>query len=612
MHDEGHRPQEARGPRPGAGPEVGDSAAAQTPAPPRVTVIVNADDWGIRPSATDPILDCIRHGAVSSTSAMVYMEDSERAAELAREYAIDCGLHLNLTSAFTAARVPARLKEQHERVAGVLRRGRYAAAVFHPLLAGAIDYVVKAEMEEFARLYGAPAARVDGHHHMHLCANVQWQRLLPKGMIARRNFTFALGEKTVFNRIYRRTQDWRLARRHPMTDYFFDLVPPNRERMAKILEIARTANVEIEAHPEMQDEYEYLMGGELHRLGYEVTVARGYRLRPAQDFSAGGIALADRNQGEPPVRVVETAAAEPARGRLPHICVCICTYKRPQPLRRLLTDLNGQNTGGRFTYSIVVADNDEARSGEAVVAEAAKSLDVPVKYCAEPRKGISRARNKVIENAEGDFVALIDDDEFPTPDWLLNLFNTCRRYGVDGVLGPVRRHFDQPPPLWLQRSRLYDRSVIPTGMMVTWRGSRTGNALLKREVLAGDAAPFNVDLTVGEDQDFFRRKIEAGHTFVWSAEAVVYEVLPPARWKRTYYIHKAFVYGAHAARRPDCGAISIIKSAIAVPLYALGLPFALLAGQHRFMTLLVKLCDHAGKLLYLMRINPVREEYVSD
>jgi hypothetical protein len=42
------------------------------------------------------------------------------------------------------------------------------------------------------------------------------------------------------------------------------------------------------------------------------------------------------------------------------------------------------------------------------------------------------------------------------------------------------------------------------------------------------------------------------------------------------------------------------------------LPFALVLGQHRFMTLLVKLFDHVGKLLALFGINPVTEEYVTD
>ena len=49
---------------------------------------------------------------------------------------------------------------------------------------------------------------------------------------------------------------------------------------------------------------------------------------------------------------------------LPHICVLICTYKRPQMLARLLDGLVSQDTGGLFTYSVVVADNDQHESAE--------------------------------------------------------------------------------------------------------------------------------------------------------------------------------------------------------------------------------------------------------
>jgi succinoglycan biosynthesis protein ExoM len=292
--------------------------------------------------------------------------------------------------------------------------------------------------------------------------------------------------------------------------------------------------------------------------------------------------------------------------------VCICTYKRPAELSRLLRELQRQDTAGLFTFSIVVADNDEAGSGKSAVLAAQGSMTVPLKYCTEPQRGIARARNRVIANAEGDYVALIDDDEFPEPDWLLKLLSACRQYGVDGVLGPVKRHLEPDAPGWLKRSRLYDRAVQPTGMRVAWRGARTGNALLKWDVFAGTEAPFRVEFTAGEDQDFFRRKIEEGRSFVWCSDAIVYEVLPPARWKRMYFVRKALLHGSFAARQPDCGFKSIMKSIIAIPLYALGLPFALAAGQHRFMTLLVKVCDHAGKLMSVVHIRPIHDEYVSD
>src|SRR5438445_7602395 len=63
-------------------------------------LIINADDWGRECETTDRILDCICCGAVSSVSGMVFMEDSERAACIAREKGVDVGLHLNFTTPF--------------------------------------------------------------------------------------------------------------------------------------------------------------------------------------------------------------------------------------------------------------------------------------------------------------------------------------------------------------------------------------------------------------------------------------------------------------------------------------------------------------------------------
>jgi len=383
-----------------------------------------------------------------------------------------------------------------------------------------------------------------------------------------------------------------LARRHRITDYFFNLQPMEEDRLRGILELARHADVEIECHPERDAEYQFLMSDGLARLGYAVTISRGYRLR-------GSYAPVAQVHGED-------------AGKTPHIAVCICTYKRPAELKRLLRELDRQKTEGLFTYSVVVVDNDAARSGETAVEEMRRAMQVPVKYCAEPEKGIARARNRVIANADGDYFALIDDDEFPEPDWLLTLLESCREYGVDGVLGPVKRYLDEGAPEWLKRSSLYDRAVQPTGREVEWRGARTGNALLKRAVFAGGEPPFDVEFAAGEDQDFFRRKIEEGRRFVWVSDAVVWEELPPARWKRGYFLRKAMLYGSYAAKQPDCGAKSVLKSLVAVPLYTLALPFAMLAGQYRFMTLLVKLCDHLGKLLSLVGIRPFHDEHVSE
>jgi predicted glycoside hydrolase/deacetylase ChbG (UPF0249 family) len=227
-------------------------------------LLVNADDWGRDRETTDRTLDCVLRGAVSAVSAMVFMEDSVRAAAIAQQHAIDTGLHLNLTTPFSAG-VSAQLAGHQQRLASYLRRHRLAHVLFHPGLAGSFEYVIAAQLAEFERLYGAGPSRIDGHHHAHLCANVLLGKLLPAGTIARRSFSFRPGEKSFGNRLYRRAVDRRLAKRHVLTDLFFSLPPLETQRLQRIFSAAREFVVELETHPAKPEEYKFLAEGEIFR-----------------------------------------------------------------------------------------------------------------------------------------------------------------------------------------------------------------------------------------------------------------------------------------------------------------------------------------------------------
>lgn len=220
-------------------------------------LIVNADDWGRDTLNTDRILDCVRVGSVSSVSAMLFMDDSERAARVAQELNIDVGLHLNLTTMFANAK-NSRLVEYQEKSAKYLRGIRFAPVVFHPGLVRHFEYLVSAQLDEFRRLYDAEPTRIDGHHHMHLCANVLMARLLPEGTIVRRNFSFRAGEKNLANRCWRKLVDSMLARRHRLTDFFFSLPPLSASRLEAILSLASNSVVEVETHPVNSEEYSFL------------------------------------------------------------------------------------------------------------------------------------------------------------------------------------------------------------------------------------------------------------------------------------------------------------------------------------------------------------------
>lgn len=234
-------------------------------------LIVNADDWGRSPEETEAVRACHARGAVTSVSAMVFMRDSERAAELARVEGVDVGLHLNLTERFTAPGVPEARQHDLQCVSRFLRRHRYAVMFYHPGLRRQFHDLYRAQADEFIRLYGAPPVHVDGHQHMHLCWNVLLDGLIPRDCKVRRNFSFDPGEKSLGNRLYRRCVDAVLRRRYRLTDYFYSLEDAlRRNRLAPVLDRARSANVELMTHPAKAPERDQLLSPEWERLVHGV------------------------------------------------------------------------------------------------------------------------------------------------------------------------------------------------------------------------------------------------------------------------------------------------------------------------------------------------------
>ena len=300
------------------------------------------------------------------------------------------------------------------------------------------------------------------------------------------------------------------------------------------------------------------------------------------------------------------------QSRAPHISICVCTYRRPNLLKALLRELGRQKTNDQFAYSIIVVDNDADQSAAEVVNEAAKQSACSIQYAVEAQQNISMARNKAVQLAEGDYIAFIDDDELPGNEWLLTLFGAMARYDVDGVLGPVRPKFETAPPRWIITGRFYDRPSYPSGYVIDGPKGRTGNVLLKRTLFDGADEPFNPQLLTGEDQEFFGRMIAKGHSFVWCEEAVAYELVPPARWKRSFILRRALLRGKVSLLQPTTGAREVFKSLVALPVYLILLPGLFVLSHGWFMKYLVKVFDHAGRLLALFGLNPVNESYVTE
>ena len=233
------------------------------------------------------------------------------------------------------------------------------------------------------------------------------------------------------------------------------------------------------------------------------------------------------------------------------LSVCICTFKRPELLKRCLGQILIQTIACPF--EVVVVDNDLLQSGRSTVdgmlslfSHAGRHL----RYATEPRQNISLARNRAIQTARGSWVAFIDDDEYPTSTWLQQLLETAKAQGVDGVLGPVLPEFPAGFPKLIQNSGLFTRRRMPTGSPIR-EGLKSGNMLVTRAALTSREGPFREDLglTGGEDTEFLQWLQKTGSSLCWCDEAMVHEVQCWERRRLIWHLRRGYRGGWIHAKR---------------------------------------------------------------
>lgn len=227
------------------------------------------------------------------------------------------------------------------------------------------------------------------------------------------------------------------------------------------------------------------------------------------------------------------------------VAVCICTFRRPRQLARLLSALRVISRPP--STSFVIVDNDgEDPAIEALIADFRAAADAPVEYLVERRQGISAARNTAVAVARrvgARAIAMLDDDEWPSPDWLLKLVATREVSGAAIVGGPVEPVFDSNHRVSKKFENLWSvRKGRLEGKLYVYC---TCNCLIDLTAVAslGDRPfPEEFGMSGGEDAVFFRRLFFAGFGMAWAEEAVVFEEVPAERahlgWMRQrWYRH---------------------------------------------------------------------------
>jgi len=292
---------------------------------------------------------------------------------------------------------------------------------------------------------------------------------------------------------------------------------------------------------------------------------------------------------------------------LPAVYLCVPTFRRPAGLRKLLSHI------AQLTYSgpvrVMVVDNDaEARDGANVVAELSGSFRFPLSCDVERNRGHTYAYNRAFAAAcratpAPDYIAVLDDDEYPEPNWLSEMIAVASDYDVDIVGGPVLPVFDDPDH-WLARSGLYEPTRYATGRVSVIYGA--GNMLIRRDVLELYLdEPFRHEFafTGGSDEEFFWRCRRDGRTFAWADDARVLETVPRSRTRVGYVLRRKFRNGTGATRmerslerdfrgvvRGWCKGLGLMAFGI------LSLPVAACGGRSAIVRSLMQAARGAGRI----------------
>jgi chitin disaccharide deacetylase len=237
-------------------------------------LIVNADDWGYTQATTDAILATIQAGRVTSTTGMVYMADSDRAAALAGEHGVPVGLHINLTEPFSDPATPADVRARQQRLIGALGKTSGVAPelpgvsnlmrwVYDPRLQADVDRAILDQLHRYEEIYALPPTHFDGHTHVDLCPNVFLSRSIPRGAKVRNTLDRFPVERSAGG-VLRDLRQALRSRRFASTRYLLHITHLGLEpgHVDRRLDLARRVPVEIMGHPGFEAERELLMSEE--------------------------------------------------------------------------------------------------------------------------------------------------------------------------------------------------------------------------------------------------------------------------------------------------------------------------------------------------------------
>jgi glucosyl-dolichyl phosphate glucuronosyltransferase len=226
--------------------------------------------------------------------------------------------------------------------------------------------------------------------------------------------------------------------------------------------------------------------------------------------------------------------------------VLICTFNRAADLEKALACTLAQDTGGRFSYEVLVVDNNSTDDTRQVVERFVAAGHSNLRYLFEGRQGRSHALALGVAEARGGIYALSDDDVIVGRDWLRTIVDTfSARPDVAFVGGKVMPLWEAQPRPWLtprhwsaialsdygDRPLVVDRDNQICLLAASFRsdvvraiGGYRENLGVSKDKIGGT-----------EDVDLFARLYRNGYRGLYLPTLVIHHKVAPNRTTKSYH-----------------------------------------------------------------------------
>jgi glucosyl-dolichyl phosphate glucuronosyltransferase len=241
----------------------------------------------------------------------------------------------------------------------------------------------------------------------------------------------------------------------------------------------------------------------------------------------------------------------------PCISVAICTYNRADRLKLALEALCHQ-TLAASQFEILVIDNASTDSTR-TVCQAFETVLPQLRYVFEPVQGLSKARNTALKEAKSSYIAFLDDDAIPCPNWLASLLHAFQTVQPEPVCvgGLIRPLWELPKPDWVQptmenlftildggdQPRWFRPNEFPWGANVAYQR----DALLKIGGFHEKLGRKGKSLLSGEEYLLNATLQNQGGGFYYHPEAAVDHWIPKERIDPNWLVRRNFWQGRSVA-----------------------------------------------------------------